>query len=89
MHYIPQETYNEPRRRPRLRAALMTAAILTVGVAVAACGGGPPRPGAAVERIAGARRTRNHLADADHRVCRGQGGHANEDGFLGAVPQHK
>jgi hypothetical protein len=49
MHYIPQETYSEPRPRPRLRrAALTTAVILTVGVAVAACGGGPSRPGAAV-----------------------------------------
>ena len=51
MHYIPQETYTEPRRRPRLRrAAFMTAGILTVGVAVAACGGGPSRPGAAALR---------------------------------------
>jgi Secretory lipase len=36
-------------RHPRLhRAALMTAGILTVGVAVAACSGAPSRPGAAV-----------------------------------------
>jgi hypothetical protein len=49
MHDIPQETYIKPRRRPRLRRALlMTAGILTVGVAVAACGGGLSRPGAAM-----------------------------------------
>lgn len=49
MHYITHGTYIEPRRRPRLRrAALMTAGILTVGIAVAACGGGASRPGAAV-----------------------------------------
>ena len=49
MHNILQETYIEPRRRPRLRrAALMTAGILTVGVAVAACSGAPSRPGTAV-----------------------------------------
>jgi hypothetical protein len=48
MHNIPHETYTEPRRRPRLRrAAFMTAATLTAGVAVAACSGGPSRPGAA------------------------------------------
>jgi hypothetical protein len=48
MHYIPQETCLEPRRRPRLRrAAFMTAGVLSVGVAVAACGGGPSTPGVA------------------------------------------
>jgi hypothetical protein len=47
MHYIPQETHLEPRRRPQLRrAALVTAAIVGVGVAVAACGG-PSTPGVA------------------------------------------
>lgn len=53
MRRIPQETCIKPRRRPRLRrAALMTAGILTVGVAIAACGGGPSRPGAAVASTA-------------------------------------
>ena len=48
MHYVPQETYMKPRRRPRLRAAaLMTAGILTLGVAAAACRAGPSRPGPA------------------------------------------
>lgn len=38
----------EPIRRPRLRrAALMTAGILAVGVAITACSGGPATPGAA------------------------------------------
>lgn len=40
-----------PRWRPQLRwrsAAWMTAGTLAVGVAIAACGGGPSRPGAAV-----------------------------------------
>jgi hypothetical protein len=54
MHFIQQEndvapdTSLEPRRRPRLRrSALMAAGILAVGIAVAACGGGPSTPGAA------------------------------------------
>jgi hypothetical protein len=49
MQCIPQQTNIEAPRRPRLRrAALMTAGILTIGVAVAACSGGQSRPGAAV-----------------------------------------
>jgi hypothetical protein len=49
MHYIREETRIEPRRRPRLRGvALVTAGILTVGVAVAACSGGSSRSGAVV-----------------------------------------
>lgn len=49
MHYIPQQTCIKPKRRPpSRRAALMTAGILAVGVAVAACSAGPSRPGAAV-----------------------------------------
>jgi hypothetical protein len=43
MHYIPQESYLERGRRPRLRrAALVTAGILAVGVGIAACGGPSP-----------------------------------------------
>jgi hypothetical protein len=39
--------YLEPKRRPRLRgAASVAAGILAVGVTVAACNSGPPRPGA-------------------------------------------
>jgi hypothetical protein len=51
MHYIPPGTCPvEPGRRPRLRgAALMMAGILAVGVAVAACSGGPSTPGAATD----------------------------------------
>jgi hypothetical protein len=49
VHFMRHETDVRPSRRQRLRgAALVTAGILTVGVAVAACGGGPSRPGAAV-----------------------------------------
>jgi hypothetical protein len=49
MRYIPQETYIKPRRRPpSRRATFVTAGILAVGIAVAACSGGPSRPGAAV-----------------------------------------
>jgi len=45
---ISPETYRETKRRPRLRrAALVTAGILAVGVAVAACGGVPSTPSAA------------------------------------------
>jgi hypothetical protein len=45
---ISPETYLETKRRPRLRRfALVTAGILAVGVAVAACGGGPSTPSAA------------------------------------------
>lgn len=52
MHRIPQQTCVTPRRRPGMRcAALMTAPILTVGVAVAACAGGASRPGAGVTSI--------------------------------------
>ena len=54
MHYVRQESYIKPetdpgqRRPPRLRwAALVTGAILAVGVGVAACGGGPSTPGVA------------------------------------------
>jgi hypothetical protein len=46
MHCPPQEVDPGPRwRRRLLRAALMTAGILAVGVAVAACGGAPSTPG--------------------------------------------
>jgi len=49
MHDIPQERPNEPRLRPRLRrGALMTSAILTFGIGVAACGAGPSSPGIAI-----------------------------------------
>ena len=45
MPHSPHETYLKPKRRPRLcRSALMTAGILAIGVAVAACGGGPSTP---------------------------------------------
>lgn len=46
MNDVPQGTYLEPRRRPRLRClALMTTGILAVGVAVAGCGSGSSTPG--------------------------------------------
>jgi len=54
MHYVRQESYimreTHPgqRQQPRWRrAALVTGAILAVGVCVAACGGGPSTPGVA------------------------------------------
>jgi hypothetical protein len=54
MHHIaqenhaPQETCVDPSRRPRSRrAALVTAGILAVGVAVPACGGNPATAGVA------------------------------------------
>jgi hypothetical protein len=47
MRYIPQETYLEPRRRPRLpRAAVVTVGILAA-VAFAGCGSGQSTPAVA------------------------------------------
>jgi hypothetical protein len=47
MPYVFQETFQEPTRRARLRrGVLMAAGLLAVGVAVAACGGGPSTPSA-------------------------------------------
>jgi hypothetical protein len=48
IQHIPEDTLLVNRRRPRLRrAALLTAGALAVGMAVAACGGGPSTPGVA------------------------------------------
>jgi hypothetical protein len=44
MHDIPRKAFLKASRRPRGSAPLMTAGILAVSLAVAACGDGPPKP---------------------------------------------